>query len=302
MMAFISIILGLDIVLGKHVNILVIGAAIANFFAFLIILPFHETPKYLYISRVDKKSTIESIEFYLGNEFNSNDYFVEIEQEALLIAGRKKTVKEFLTERPTRQAAILSILALQNTTPYWSILLASTFFFQKAGISKEISQISTASTIFVYFFGTIVGMFWIQKFKRRTFIICFTAFNISTLAFYTIFDLFSPKFDFLKYGCLVCLAVYGFTFGAGAGPVNQIVGVELVTQKDKSLLQAVSQTGNQFAVIIITGALMPLFELIRSITFIILFVIPSTISLVYLYFKMPETRDRSLNEITKDLE
>ena len=92
-----------------------------------------------------------------------------------------------------------------------------------------------------------------------------------------------------------------YYFRAGAGPVNRFVGVELVSQSDRSMLQALSMTVNQIFVIITTFAILPLYNVIDSFAFIALFVVPSIGCLAYLYFKLPETKNRPIDEIVQDL-
>ena len=83
--------------------------------------------------------------------------------------------------------------------------------------------------------------------------------------------------------------------------MNRFVGVELVSQSERSILQAVSMTVNQVFVIITTFAILPLYDVMNSFSFMVLFVIPSIGCLLYLYFKLPETKNRPIDEIVQEL-
>ena len=54
-------------------------------------------------------------------------------------------------------------------------------------------------------------------------------------------------------------------------------------------------------ILILTFATLPLYNAIGAWSFLGLFVVPSTLTLIYLYFAMPETRGREIADIIADL-
>uniref|UniRef100_A0A915DUJ4 Major facilitator superfamily (MFS) profile domain-containing protein n=1 Tax=Ditylenchus dipsaci TaxID=166011 RepID=A0A915DUJ4_9BILA len=70
-MAFVSmnalgVIMGMSSVLGNHLTYLVALALVPAIVSIVILLPLHETPKYLLLKRKDKTSATSAINFYLG--------------------------------------------------------------------------------------------------------------------------------------------------------------------------------------------------------------------------------------------
>lgn len=211
--AVITMFLGLDWILGKRVDLLVWGASALTLLSLVIIIPFHETPKFLFIMKKDKRAAIDSILFYQGSKAKVEDFLSEIQHESEVLKEKNKNPIVLFKKKSTKKALMLTMCALQNTVAFWSILMSSTYFLLRVGIENDIAQAFTTLMAAVYFIGTIGGMFWIAKVKRRTIAIWFTVGNTATLAFYCLFDYVDTWVNGLKYGCLFCLMAYGFSYG-----------------------------------------------------------------------------------------
>lgn len=84
---------------------------------------------------------------------------------------------------------------------------------------------------------------------------------------------------------------------AGIGNVAWFLSAELVPQRYRSMTQAISYALNTIAVVIVTFTTLPLFQLIDVYSFIILFSIPSILSIIYLVLYLPETKGREIHDI-----
>jgi hypothetical protein len=94
--------------------------------------------------------------------------------------------------------------------------------------------------------------------------------------------------------------VFCFSFGLGAVP--WYLTAELVPQKQRSFVQSIAFTSNTMAGLL-TGLLtLPLYGYLDAYAFIPLFIIPSTFCLFYLYRQLPETKNKEIYEIVKELE
>uniref|UniRef100_A0AC34FQ35 Major facilitator superfamily (MFS) profile domain-containing protein n=1 Tax=Panagrolaimus sp. ES5 TaxID=591445 RepID=A0AC34FQ35_9BILA len=298
--ALFSIVVGTDKLLGKRMDIACAGIAVLNFFAFLAAFVFHETPKYLLLSRKDHKEAKISITFYQGKTVDLAKVMAEIEAES--ITNDPETIKINIFKVPyIRKAIVLSVLALQNTVAFWSILLSSTYFLKDAGLENDIAEYSTTLMAVSYVLGTCGGMIWIAKYSRRTTLLSFTVINVGSLAFYAICAELTKHILLFRYGCLFSLVVYGFSYGAGAGPTSRFISGELVAQNFRSRVQACTVSINQIVVIASTFAILPLFKVIHAWSFVVLFVIPSIGSLIILFWKLPETKNRPIDDIVKEL-
>uniref|UniRef100_A0A914QEW9 Major facilitator superfamily (MFS) profile domain-containing protein n=1 Tax=Panagrolaimus davidi TaxID=227884 RepID=A0A914QEW9_9BILA len=181
-----------------------------------------------------------------------------------------------------RKAILLSVLALQNTVAFWSILLSSTYFLKDAGVENDIAEYSTTLMAVSYVLGTCV-------------------INVGSLAFYAICAELTKHIVLFRYGCLLSLVIYGFSYGAGAGPTSRFISGELVAQNVRSKVQACTVSINQIVVIASTFAILPLFKIMHAWSFVVLFVIPSIGSLIILFWKLPETKNRPIEDIVKEL-
>lgn len=75
------------------------------------------------------------------------------------------------------------------------------------------------------------------------------------------------------------------------------VAAELVPQHYRSTANGFSQLLNSFFVVTVNFATLPLFDLNGPLSILLLSTLPSLMLFVYLYRKLPETRDREIADI-----
>ncbi|KJH47908.1 transporter, major facilitator family protein [Dictyocaulus viviparus] len=304
-MCLVGMFLGTRQLLGDNL-VAFMGFAVpfcAFFFIALCFLP--ETPKYLLIVRSNTLEAERSIRFYHGIDCDVDtvikEIIMEAEGEVESATASWNSIKEIFIEPHLRRAVLLSISALQNTVPLWSMLLSSTYFLEEIGLDHSLaSWCSTAMTL-GYTIGTVAGSTWIERFGRRTILLSFTIVDNVLLVLYVMCAELSPFVDSFKYGCLVLLVIYAFVYGSGVGPISWFISSELVPQKYRSLTQSICYALNTVIVVILTFSILPLYIIIKSYAFLILFTIPSTVSIVILYCYLPETKGREIHEIVDEL-
>ncbi|KHJ88366.1 hypothetical protein OESDEN_11841 [Oesophagostomum dentatum] len=273
----------------------------AFFFVALFFLP--ETPKFLLIARNDRAAAERSVHFYHGRDANADMVLKEFvlecqegEEEASW-----KSIKEIFTEPHLRRAVILSVSALQNTVALWSMLLSSTFFLEEIQLDETVASWSSTAMTLGYVVGTIIGSTWIERFGRRTILLSFTIVDNAILVLYVVCALLSPLVSGLKYACLVLLISYAFVYGSGVGPISWFISSELVPQKYRSITQSTCYSLNSIIVIALTFAILPLYGVVGSYAFLILYTTPSIVSIIILYVYLPETKGREIHEIVAEL-
>ncbi|KAK5985385.1 Membrane transporter, partial [Trichostrongylus colubriformis] len=274
----------------------------AFFFVALFFLP--ETPKFLLISRSNRTAAERSVRFYHGSDCDVDLVIKEIILEAedeTETATSWKSAKELFTEPHLRRAILLSISALQNTVALWSMLLSSTYFLEEIGLDQAVASWSSTAMTLGYVLGTLAGSTWIERFGRRTILLSFTIVDNLLLVLYVICAQLSPIVKPLKYSCLVLLIAYAFIYGSGVGPISWFISSELVPQKYRSLAQSTCYSLNTIIVVILTFSILPLYSVVGSYAFLILYTTPSVISIVILYCYLPETKGREIHEIVAEL-
>ena len=163
--------------------------------AFLGSFAFHETPKYLILSRKDHKEAKLSITYYQGKGIDVNKILAEIEAESVT----NETVKINIYALSPK-----SHLAFRFGSPkYCSISVHLAFihlFSQRFG-----SRIGHCG-ILDCLDGDLIrgwdlgGMFWIARYLRRHTLLGFSTINIGSLALYAIFAALTKYFAWLRYG------------------------------------------------------------------------------------------------------
>lgn len=92
-----------------------------------------------------------------------------------------------------------------------------------------------------------------------------------------------------------------FIFSIAVGPIAAFITSELVPQRFRSLVQSIVYGMNTIIIFVLSFITLPLYRLVGVWAFVPLFIIPSCVSLVYLFVRMPETRGREIHEIVEEL-
>ncbi|CAI2340572.1 unnamed protein product [Caenorhabditis sp. 36 PRJEB53466] len=304
-MTMVGSFLGQDYILGGHVFWLCFFVVPFCLFFTLALFILPETPKFLLISRNAEEEAMKAVKFYHGKQIDGKRVLEDIRKESQCESEESSSTwrktKELFTEGHLRMALILSVSALQNTIGLWALLLSSTFFLENANVESEVAQWSTTAMSLAYVSGTVTGGIIIEKVGRRTLLLSFTFLNNISLLAFVFFAKIRLLIDPMKYGCLASLIIYGYTYGTGVGPISWFISSELVPQKHRSIAQSVGYAINTLMVVVSTFTVLPLYSVIGSYAFVILYSIPSFISMLILFCYLPETKGREIHEIVNEL-
>ncbi|CAL2031575.1 unnamed protein product [Caenorhabditis brenneri] len=306
-MTMVGSFLGQDYILGAHLFWLCFFIVPFCLLFTLALFTLPETPKFLLISKDQEDRAIASVKYYHGADSDAKQVLEDIRKEAecedLLDSDGASTfqkIKDIFVERHLRMALILSVSALTNTIGLWALLLSSTFFLEGANV-EEVAEWSTTAMSLAYVSGTVTGGIIIERVGRRKLLLLFTFLNNLALLAFVFFAKIRILIDPMKYGCLVALIIYGYTYGTGVGPISWFISSELVPQKHRSVAQSVAYAINTVMVVISTFTVLPLYSVIGSYAFLILYSVPSFISMLVLFRYLPETKGREIHEIVNEL-
>lgn len=90
-------------------------------------------------------------------------------------------------------------------------------------------------------------------------------------------------------------------FSFATGPIAWFITAELSPIDYRSLMQSTALSINQLIALLLCFITLPLYNVMESYTLIPLFIIPGLLSLIYLYFNLPETKGREIHEIIEEL-
>ncbi|WKX94619.1 hypothetical protein Q1695_011695 [Nippostrongylus brasiliensis] len=301
LVALFGITLGNDVFLGKHLLLYLLSAVPPCAIGVILLAILPETPKYLVLQGEYQKAQL-SLRFYHGGSSPISDSIKSIERDIGRASEDNGKLSEIFAVPQLRASLKLFLAALQNTAALWTILFSSTFYLERADVEHRVAQWSSAIMAGSYVLGTITGAVLIERSGRRRLLVVSNIVNISSLVAYVICAEMRALVSYINNGCLAALAVFGFSFGAGVGPVARFIGAELVPIRYRSTVTAVGFTYDTIVSCATSFICAPLFHHIGAYAFLVLFVFPSTLCTLYLYLYLPETRGKEIEEITRELE
>ncbi|VIO99404.1 Uncharacterized protein BM_BM4938 [Brugia malayi] len=271
----------------------------------------HESPLY-FLKQMNENAAKESIQFY--NNWK-NDRQIDEEMERLKIQQKnnneKKSVKniinwmKFCNDRATRRALFLSILL--NCTVSFCGIMAMVFFgtalLGAIGFTSTTASLANCLAGLSGTVGIVIQAITIDKIGRRFLLlgslISLILINMGMMILVWAFGQY--HYSWLGYCFLLLFALFLFSFSIGIGPVAWFIATELAEPYCRAQLQSLSISAQYITCFLCPIIYLPLEELIGPLSFLI-FIIPLIITTFSIYYYMPETRNRSAEEIHHLLE
>lgn len=307
-MCLLGMLLGHEGLLGHSLSVLLFVPVIPGILSTAFILWMPDTPKFLLLVKKDKVAALKSLRFFQGylpdqtllidsmeqhqkdeSPVNNNSNEVKTEEPAT-------SVMHILTTPHLRKAMMLSVAAAVLTLPFYPILQSSTFFFTDMGVDMKTSQMASSLMMVVLTISSICSTMVIDKVPRR--ILLLTS-GSCTVLFLTVFAVAEQ----LHQQSIAMGACFGFVmaYGIGVGPVIWSIPPELSPLANRSMMFCLVYSIHSCLVVITNFSTIPLFMSIGAYSFVILFAIPSAISLTYLLVSLPETSGREIHVIINEL-
>lgn len=302
LMCLLGMVLGMRTVLGDSLPRLFGIAIIPQVFftIFLIFIP--ETPKYLMITRNDRARALKSLEFFHGarreNEKLLDEYLKEAEGED---DSRTSSIREILSTWHLRKAVILAIFVLTLSLPFYPVLQSSTLFFTKVNIPSQIAEMSSTILMLLLTVSSIIGTLFVDRFPRRLLLFTFGTVSTFFLLLFSVAAALGNKIWWMKYASLGAMGIYITIYAMVVGPMTWFMGPELVTQKHRATVFCFCFAVCNILIAVTNFASIPLYEHVGPLTFIPLYVLPCTVALIYLFFYLPETRNRESHRIVASM-
>lgn len=174
-------------------------------------------------------------------------------------------------------------------------LLANTIFQQYLGLGSVTCRVLAASYQLVSIIGGTVCIFTIEAFGRRGLLLAGAAGNAIFLAL--VAGLGSqPTNEIAIHVAVVFIFLYHFTFIIGFGGVTFLYIGEIAPLKMRATINAIS-VGTFWALNILIAEITPIAFNAISWRFFIIFAGLNAVIVPLIYFLMPETAGRSLEEV-----
>ncbi|XP_058609973.1 solute carrier family 2, facilitated glucose transporter member 3a isoform X1 [Onychostoma macrolepis] len=303
-----------------------------------ILLPFcPESPRYLLINLNEEEQARKALVRLRGYEDVGKD-MQEMKEESLKMAMEKKvTIPELFRTAAYRQPLLIAVMLQlsQQLSGINAVFYYSTGIFESAGVNQPIYATIGAGVVNTVF--TIVSLFLVERAGRRTLhliglggmavsalfmtialllvgpAVCFyfaedSKLNhckyltiIRMLMSYLYFLTFVPEqkeIEALRYLSIAAIFAFVAMFEMGPGPIPWFIVAELFSQGPRPAAMAVAGCSNWTANFLVGISFPKLEELCGPYVFII-FMIFLIIFFIFTYFKVPETKGRTFDDIAR---
>ncbi|XP_059371906.1 solute carrier family 2, facilitated glucose transporter member 4-like [Carassius carassius] len=292
-------ILGLESLLGsEQLWPVLLGVTVLPTVLQMTLLPFcPESPRFLYIIRCQEHHAKSALRRLTGR-LEVSEYLAGMKEEKRKMdMERKASIAELFRSPLYQQPIIISILLQlsQQLSGINAIFYYSTDIFKKAGVESPVYATIGAGVVNVAF--TIVSLFLVERMGRRTlYMLGLAGMCICAIIMTTSLTLLEtvPSMSYLS-----MMAIFGFVafFEVGPGPIPWFFVAELFSQGPRPAAMAVAGCSNWTANFLIGMGFQYAANLCGPYVFLI-FALLLLLSLVFTFFRVPETRGKTFDQIS----
>jgi len=297
----ISQLLGMSSVLGTEDGwpwLLAITAIPAVFQ--LATLPFcPESPKYLLLDKDDEMAAQSALSWLRGTiEVHDEMDEMKQEQESMKLVP-KVTLKEMLTNGSLRAPLIIATMMMlaQQLSGINCAIFYSTKIFRQAGLDESQSQSATLGMGTMNVLMTFVSLALIEKAGRKTLMLIGLSFMFLMTTLLLASLLTYETVDAMSYVAIGAVILFVVGFATGPGSIPWFFVTELFAQSGRPTATSIAVSVNWSANFLVGLGFSPLQDAMDAYVFVIFMVIQLGF-IVYVFFVVPETKNRTVEDIT----
>ncbi|XP_075744944.1 solute carrier family 2, facilitated glucose transporter member 1 isoform X2 [Rhipicephalus microplus] len=267
----------------------------------VVSLPFcPESPKYLLLVRGRPKQAEEALVRLRGTRDVDKEMAVMKNEAEAAEFVPKVTLPEMIRNASLRAPLIVSLMVMlaQQLSGINAAIFFSTDIFKTAGLSVEGALRATLGLGLVNVLMTLVSMVVVERAGRRTLLLTGLAGMAICTVVLTITLALKDHATWVSYISIAGLAMFVITFAVGPGSIPWFLVTELFGQGARPIATSLAVAVNWAANFIVGLAFLPLMEEIQHYTFLI-FTMVLVFFWVFIYKKLPETKNKSIEAITK---
>ncbi|CAG9859239.1 unnamed protein product [Phyllotreta striolata] len=266
----------------------------------LITLPFcPESPKFILSSKGNENQARKALSWFRGTmDVHEEMDVMKAESEALKLIP-KTTVRELVTNSTLRIPLIISLTVMiaQQLSGINAVMFFSSTIFGMAGLTGDSPTYATLAMGGINVMMTVVSLFLVERAGRKTLLLVgFGGMAVDTLLL-TIGMLFAHTGSTAGIFCVIFVLIFVVMFAIGPGSIPWFLVSELFNQSARPTATSLAVCINWTANFIVGLAFLPLKDSIGSYVFLIFFVL-QVVFFVFIYKKVPETKNKTLEEIT----
>ncbi|KAJ7411690.1 Solute carrier family 2, facilitated glucose transporter member 1 [Willisornis vidua] len=308
---------GLDLIMGNDsLWPLLLGFIFVPALLQCIILPFApESPRFLLINRNEENKAKSVLKKLRGTTDVSSDLQEMKEESRQMMREKKVTIMELFRSPMYRQPILIAIVLQlsQQLSGINAVFYYSTSIFEKSGVEQPVYATIGSGVVNTAF--TVVSLFVVERAGRRTLHLiglagmagCAVLMTVALALLVSVelrgqgeeeegLVLFEEQMPWMSY--LSIVAIFGFVafFEIGPGPIPWFIVAELFSQGPRPAAFAVAGLSNWTSNFIVGMGFQYIAQLCGSYVFII-FTVLLVLFFIFTYFKVPETKGRTFDEI-----
>ncbi|XP_036423148.1 solute carrier family 2, facilitated glucose transporter member 3a [Colossoma macropomum] len=296
----ISQIFGLEFLLGSDklwpvlLSLTVVPAVIQ-----CLLLPFcPESPRYLLINLNQEEEARKALVRLRGFEDVSKDMQEMKEESVKMNMEKKVTIPELFRTATYRQPLLIAVVLQlsQQLSGINAVFYYSTGIFESAGVTQPIYATIGAGAVNVVF--TVVSLFLVERAGRRSLHLIGLG-GMAVSALLMTIALLLKHIESLSYLSIAAVFAFVAMFEMGPGPIPWFIVAELFSQGPRPAAMAIAGFSNWTANFLV-GISFPKLEEICGPYVFIIFMIFLILFFVFTFFRVPETKGRTFEDIARE--
>lgn len=289
---------GLDVIMGNATMWpVLLGFTFIPAVVQCILLPMcPESPRYLLINRSEKNKAKTALRKLRGTT-NVDADMQEMEEESKqMMLENKVTILELFRSPTYRQPLVIAVILQlsQQLSGINAVFYYSTAIFEKAGVEQPVYATIGAGVVNTAF--TVVSLFLVERAGRRSLHLIGLLGMAGSAILMTVALALLTQLEWMSYVSIVAIFAFVAFFEIGPGPIPWFIVAELFSQGPRPSAFAVAGFSNWTANFIVGMCFQYVERLCGPYVFII-FTVLLVVFFVFTYFKVPETKGRTFDEI-----
>uniref|UniRef100_A0A3B5KTE2 Major facilitator superfamily (MFS) profile domain-containing protein n=1 Tax=Xiphophorus couchianus TaxID=32473 RepID=A0A3B5KTE2_9TELE len=261
------------------------------------LLPFcPESPRYLLINCNEESKACSVLIKLRGTDEVSEDIQEMREESQKMMREKKVTIPELVRSPIYRQPILVAVMLQlsQQLSGINAVFYYSTGIFERAGVSQPVYATIGAGLVNTAF--TVVSLFVVERVGRRPLHLIGLMGMAVSAVFLTVAMALLDQLRWMSYVSIVAIFSFVAFFEIGPGPIPWFIVAELFSQGPRPAAIAVAGFCNWSANFIVGMSFQYVEQLLGPYVFII-FTVLLLGFFVFTYFKVPETKGRTFDEI-----
>ncbi|KAK2857896.1 hypothetical protein Q7C36_005815 [Tachysurus vachellii] len=256
-----------------------------------------ESPRYLLLNLNEESKARSVLKKLRGSSDVSSDMQEMKEESRQMMREKKVSILELLTSRIYRQPLIIAVVLQlsQQLSGINAVFYFSTSIFETAGVAQPVYATIGAGVVNTAF--TVVSLFLVERAGRRSLHLTGLMGMALSAVLMTVAQALKVQVPWMSYMSIVAIFAFVAFFEIGPGPIPWFIVAELFGQGPRPSAIAVAGFCNWTANFIVGMCFQYVANLCGPYVFII-FTVLLLIFFIFTYFKVPETKGRTFDEIS----